>query len=303
MVERNITIDTQMADNIIETSIIDDSEHHQPEAPMAPATPSQRPTKDMMELGFTDAVRAYYRHDREGGKYAAEVVLRGAALLRDFEMTNKDFSELLKVGEPGLGSAKDALLAGEPVPIRVVQPVRGAEYIELKGHPYKQHGRVWRQLCHWQAGLNTSAKDVEAKVELDVAAWPEVIKIKGQDYARPVDALLDNHGLVTTHTAWANVIRPQVVDLSNFSPQTKKGRMVAALENVRDMSITLRVFSKEQNREQKKSFKLSELKQPEVFYAAAAGIIGMALKRGGIDVDDRQRLIAFLKDGTHINAL
>jgi hypothetical protein len=281
--------------------VVDESTPQQDETTTkAPSAPKVRETRQMAEVHFTDAIRSFYQHMDEGGKYAANVVLRGAVLVKDHEVSNRDFSELLKAGDVRLGAAKDTLLAGEPTPMRVVQPVRGESYVESKAHPYKQHGRIWRQLSYWQGNMNTSQKDVDNKVEMGVAEWPTGIVVKGKEYTSPADALLDGHGLVTVHVAWSNVIRPQMVDLSDYTPNGRKGRMVAAMEAGKGLGVTLRFFNKGQNREFKKSVKLAEIKAPEAIYGAVVGLLGLSYKGGSLnlDPDDKLALIAFIQDGT-----
>lgn len=270
--------------------------------PEAPAVPKGKPTRQMVEIHFTDALCGYYGRLAGLGTSAAEVILCGAMLVRDFELSAAEFSALLKDGEPKLGSAKDALLAGSQVPIREIRPVRGEGYTEIKAHPYKQHGRVWRQLSYWQAALNTSQKDVDEGKEVAVATWPTTFLVNGTKYSNPAEALLAGNGLHEVHVVFANVIRPQILDLSDLSPQGKKGRLVAAVKAAQDMSVTVRVYNKTQNREAKKTFKLSEMrKMPEAIYGAAVGVLGMAYVPGQgvqLDPDDKAKLIEFLTNGT-----
>lgn len=253
------------------------------------------------EKGFTDAIRDYFGHKDEGGRKAAIVIAFGAVLVRDYDLSNKEFSELMKAGDPRLGTAKDAVLAGEQVPMQVVKPVRGEDYAIARSHPYKQHGRPFRQLSYWQAGLPTSQKDVDEHKELDPKAWPLPLKIRGKEYVDPVQALNDGLSLETVHLAFASVIRPQVLDLSEYTASGKKGRMIEAFEEAKKLSVTLRFFSKQMNREQRKSVKLADLKgSPEAIYAAATGVLSLLYKGGSLALDSEQKakLVAFIQDGT-----
>ena len=263
--------------------------------------PAQVETKESVILAFNQAVEGYYHHLDNAGKNMAVVVVCGATLLAKYQVTNTEFSAILKGSAAWLGSNEDAATAGHQVSVKHNVAVRGDDYTELGSHPYKQHGRKIRQLCFWQAGMNTDPKAVLNGVELAVKSWPVDFIVEGKPYRTPVDALASGRSLEKVHLVWSEIIRPQRIMFDKLTNgDSRPGRIKAAAREALRFNVTVRAWNETMNREAKVSTNIAKVKDTALIYGAVMGLLHLVYQDGEVQLDpkDKDFLMMYLNDGT-----
>ena len=247
--------------------------------------------KDKMASHIKDALFAYYSAANTAlGPHAAKVVAWLARYVEAYKPKLVEVSELVRSAfESEPTEARLYLRNGKPVMTTKVKGDPKVPFAKAVSHPYKQDGLRWRRLATIQAGIKTDR-------DRPVSEWPSKVTILGREYATPVDALSDGHGLARVYNVFIQAIGPLTREVTKTASVTDpQARMDAAYTAGSKARIQLRRGNEAKTVRIAKTGKSIFLE--DVAFGYVIGVL-FSVSHGGLPQftpEHRAELIAFIE--------
>ena len=215
-----------------------------------------------------DAFSGYYQGINRLGSIAFLVIAWGAKCLVEHKPSNVKVSEMIR----------ECSVKGEQVPLRTMTEAgpggKGTHsYTKAGAHPFKQEGKVWRDLFIIEAVIGHGML-IPDKWPTN---WPAAVYVGGVPFTSPAKACQARNGVRRVHIAYMNAIKPTVTDMRDLLPWQARGQVLSGLKVAKTVRVTGRFLSKEatattsSGRYQKKNVKAAET--PHGAYGIIMGLL------------------------------